>query len=93
MLSSHMAKQKSRVQLQEAELIAFAGALFGETLHLHTMLETLVESKVDILFEQDNQATITVVKAGYSAKHRGANRVHRVNLGSVHELLELGLDL
>ena len=70
----------------EAELMAFAGALFGETLHLHT-----IESKVDILFEQDNQATITVVKAGYSAKLLGANRVHRVNLGSVHELLELGV--
>ena len=30
------------------------------------MLETLVESNVDIIFEQNNQATITVVKAGYS---------------------------
>ena len=33
----------------EAELIAFASALFGESLHLHTMLETLTESKVEKL--------------------------------------------
>ena len=75
----------------EAELIALAGALFGETLHLHLMLETLVESNVDIIFEQNNQATITVVKAGYSGysvKLRGANRVHRVSLASVKELLD-----
>ena len=72
----------------EAELIALAGALLGETLHLHLMLETLVELNVGIIFEQDNQATITVVKAGYSVKLRGANRVHRVNLASVKELLD-----
>ena len=58
----------------EAELIAFASALFGESLHLHTMLETLTEFKVEIVFEQDNQATITILEAGYSAKLRGANR-------------------
>ena len=72
----------------EAELIAFASALFGESLHLHTMLETLTEFKVEIVFEQDNQATITILEAGYSAKLRGANRVHRVNIASIHEQLE-----
>ena len=72
----------------EAELIAFASALFGESLHLHTMLETLTESNVEIVFEQDNQATITILEAGYSAKLRGANRVHRVNIASIHEQLE-----
>ena len=72
----------------EAELIAFAGALFGETMHLHTLLEVLLEYRILIHFQQDNQATITIVKAGYSAKLRGANRVHRVNLASIHEQLE-----
>ena len=71
----------------EAELIAFA-TLFGESLHLHTMLETLTESNVEIVFEQDNQATIAILEAGYSAKLRGANRVHRVNIASIHEKLE-----
>ena len=64
----------------EAELIAFASALFGESLHLHTMLETLTESNVQIVFEQDNQATITILEAGYSAELRGANRVHTAGL-------------
>ena len=52
------------------------------------MLETLTESNVEIVFEQDNQATITILEAGYSAKLRGANRVHRVNIASIHEQLE-----
>ena len=52
------------------------------------MLETLTESKVEIVFEQDNQATIAILEAGYSAKLRGANRVHRVNIASIHEQLE-----
>ena len=72
----------------EAELISCASALFGESLCLHSLLEALSEQKVDIIFMQDNQATITVIRSGYSAKLRNANRVHRVNLASIHEQLE-----
>ena len=75
----------------EAELIACASALFGEALNLHSLIETLVEIRVPVIFQQDNQATITVIRAGYSAKLRCANRVHRVNLASVHEQLEDGV--
>ena len=75
----------------EAELIACASALFGETLNLQSLIETLVETRVPVIFKQDNQATITVIRSGYSAKLQSANRVHRVNLASVHEQFEDGV--
>ena len=71
----------------EAELIACTGALLGETLNLRSLIETLVETRVPVIFKQGNQATITVIRSGYSAKLRSANRVHRVNLAPVHEQL------
>ena len=68
----------------EAELIACTSALFGDTLNLHSLIEALLEIRVPVVFKQDNQATITVIQSGYSAKLPSANRVHRVNLASVH---------
>ena len=66
----------------EAELIACASALFGEAFNLHTMIESLTEVRVPVSFQQDNQAAITVIQSGYSAKLRHAGRVHRVNVTS-----------
>ena len=71
----------------EAELIAFAGVLFGEALNLHTMAEHVSEQAIPIKFEQDNQAAIAVLQAGYSAKLRHVGRVHRVDIASIHEQL------
>ena len=80
-------KSSTAKSATEAELVACASALFGEVLNLHT-IESLVEMHVPIVFEQDNQAAITVMNSGYSAKlpHRG--RVHRVHVASIHEQLE-----
>ena len=72
----------------EAVLFAFAGALFGEALNLHTMAEHVTEQAIPIKFEQDNQAAIAVLQSGYSAKLRHVGRVHRVNIASIHEQLE-----
>lgn len=74
----------------EAELIAFASALFGEALNLHTMAEYITEQAVPIKFEQDNQAAIATLHSGYSAKLRHVGRVHRVNIASINEQLEEG---
>jgi len=52
------------------------------------MIELLVGMHVPIVFEQDNQAAITVMTTGYSAKLRQCGRVHRVNVASIHEQLE-----
>ena len=74
----------------EAELIACASALFGEAFNLHTMI-SLTEVRVPVSFQQDNQAAITVIQSGYSAKIRHAGRVHRVNVTSIHEQLDQGV--
>lgn len=56
-------------------------------LNLHTMAECISEHHIPIKFEQDNQAAITVLQSGYSAKLRHAGRVHRVNIASIHDQL------
>ena len=38
--------------------------------------------------EEDNQATILVARRGYSPKLRHISRTHKVNLGSIAEVLE-----
>eukprot|EP00435_Cladocopium_sp_Y103_P056347 s1336_g19.t1 len=73
---------------REAELIAFASALFGEVLNLHEMAEYITDMAVPVRFEQDNQAAITVIRSGYGAKLRHLGRVHKVNIQSVNEKLE-----
>ena len=47
-------KQSSTLRsTTEAELIAWASALFGEALNLHTMIESLTEVRVPVSFQQD----------------------------------------
>jgi len=43
---------------------------------------------VDLIINEDNQATIQVVERGYSSKLRHITRTHKVNLGSLCELLQ-----
>ena len=52
------------------------------------MIESLVGIDFQSVFEQDNQATITVMNSGYSAKLSHCGRVHRVNVASIYEQLE-----
>lgn len=42
----------------EAEIIAFAAALFGETLHIQETLQRLLEQDVRVKLEQDNETVI-----------------------------------
>ena len=74
----------------EAEMISMAASLFGECLLTLELLETLLGRKVDLVIEQDNQATILVAKAGYSPKLRHVSRTHKIDLGSIKEVLDRG---
>ena len=47
-----------------------------------------LEEAVKLECMQDNQATILVVKKGYSPKLRHVARTHKVNLGSLYEVFE-----
>ena len=72
----------------ESESIALAATLFGETLHIQEMLQHLLEVSVPVALEQDNEAVIRIVQNKYSVKLRHCNRVHRVNIASISDLLE-----
>ena len=72
----------------EAEMISMAASLFGEGLPTLELVEMLLGRKVDLVMEQDDQATILVAKAGYSPKLRHITRTHKVDLGSIKEVLE-----
>ena len=40
---------------------------------------------VELVIEQDNQATIVVAETGYSQKIRHVTRTHKINIGSISE--------
>ena len=71
----------------EAEAIAMASALFGETLNIQETVSLLLQQSVPVVFEQDNEALIKILKTGYSAKLRHVGRVHRINVASMTEVL------
>ena len=62
----------------EAEIIAFAAVLYGETLHVQETLQHLLEQDVHVKLEQDNEAVIKIIQTRYSARLRHCNRVHKV---------------
>ena len=62
--------------------------MFGEALHIQEMLEHLFETAIPLKYEQDNEAVIKIINNGYSVKMRHWNRVHRVNVASIAEVLE-----
>ena len=48
----------------------------------------MLQRKVRLVLREDNQATIKVVRQGYSAKLRHMPRTHRIDLRSLSESLE-----
>ena len=72
----------------EAEAISLAHSLFGEALPALTLWETLLGRSVKLRILEDNQATIKVLEKGFSPKLRHTTRTHRVDVGSVHEVLQ-----
>ena len=69
-------------------MIALAKALFDEALPMLSLFDTLLGRSVELIILEDNQATITILKRGYSPKLRHILRTHKVNLGSVKEELD-----
>ena len=63
-------------------------AVFGEAIPVLQLFETVLERQVDLIIQEDNQATIKVVENGYSSKLRHISRTHKVNLGSLSEILQ-----
>jgi hypothetical protein len=72
----------------ESEIISLAHSMFSEALPALSLWEKLLERPVKLQCLQDNQATILVVKKGYSPKLRHVARTHKVNLGSLYEVFD-----
>ena len=72
----------------EAEVVSLAASLFSEAIPALDFWDTLLGRSVKLRIEEDNQACIKVVKAGYSQKLRHILRTHKVNLGSIKECLD-----
>ena len=73
----------------EAEAVAMASAMFSEALNIQVLLEHLLGHAINVVFHQDNETLLKVLVAGYSAKLRHCNRVHRINIASMREQLAL----
>ena len=73
----------------ESEVVALAASLFSEALPALTYWETVLNRDVHLEIFEDNQATIRVVKKGYSAKLRHISRTHKIDISSIFEIIEL----
>jgi len=72
----------------ESEIVAMAGALFGEALPTLDLWDMLLKRPMTLEVMEDNQATIKIVRKGYSMKLRHINRTHKVNLGGLKEVFD-----
>ena len=71
----------------EAEIISLATSLFSEALPMLDLWDTLLGRHVQLVVMEDNQATMKIAKRGYSSKLRHVQRVHKVNISSIAEVL------
>ena len=71
----------------ESECVSLAYSLFGEGLPMMDLLDILFDRPVRLVIKEDNQATIPIVKRGFSLKLRHVLRTHKVNLGSISDVL------
>ena len=69
----------------ESEVVSLANGLFSEALPMLNFWDLALGRPCHLEIKEDNQATILVVKKGYSKKLRHLSRTHRVNLSSLKE--------
>ena len=72
----------------ESEVVSLAHSLFAEAIPALQLWSLLTGRNVVLEIKEDNQATIIVAKKGYSPKLRHVSRTHKVNLGSIAEILK-----
>ena len=72
----------------ESEAVSLAKILFEEAIPMLDLWDLLLGRPVKLTIYEDNQATIKVLNKGYSSKLRHVTRHHKVDLGSVKEVLD-----
>ena len=72
----------------ESEIVSLAHSSFQEALPALQLWQTILDYPIELVIHEDNQATILVAKKGYSPKLRHIACTHKVNLGSIAEVLD-----
>lgn len=72
--------------ITESEVISLAHSLYQEAIPALNLWDRLLQRRVKLRVLEDNQATILVVKKGYSSKLRHVTRAHKVNLSCLSEI-------
>ena len=72
----------------ESEVVSLAAGMFGEALPALNLFDLILGRDCPLDICEDNQATIRVIKNGYSNKLRHINRTHKVNVASLSEVIE-----
>ena len=75
----------------EAEIISMSSAVYGEAQPLLDFLSALCQREVLLKLKEDNEATLSILHSGYSAKLRHASRTHRINVASLAETIKQGM--
>ena len=70
----------------ESEVVSLAYSLYQEGLPALQLWEKLLGRTVTLRVLEDNQATILVIRKGYSPKLRHITRTHKVNLSGLSEV-------
>jgi hypothetical protein len=75
------------VHTQEAEIVSLATSLRRDVIPLQFLMQLILNRPVKIEMREDNSATITAIKKGYSSSLRHLLRTQRISLGFLHECL------
>eukprot|EP00435_Cladocopium_sp_Y103_P062857 s119_g24.t1 len=70
----------------ESEVISLSHSLYHEGIPALQLWEQLLQRSVKLRVLEDNQATIIVIRKGYSPKLRHITRTHKVNLSCLSEV-------
>ena len=70
----------------EAETINLTTCLRSEPLPAQFLLQKLIRKPANVLLMEDNEATITSTRKGYSPAMRHLPRVHRIAIGLLYEI-------
>ena len=72
----------------ESEVVSLAHSLYQGGLPALQLWEKLLDRQVTFRVLEDNQATIFVIKKGYSPKLRHITRTHKINLSDLSEVFQ-----
>ena len=71
----------------EADVVSLAKSLFSAGIPVLDLWDLLLDRQMHLNIMEGNQATMKVVRKGYSPKLRHIQRTHKVDLGSIKEVI------